>query len=195
MVYDDTTVVFSVRVPLRHYVYYRKRLTGEEQERIRQIMKNVFVSLVERHVNVDTNANASSETIKVEIVEKPEIDDDTIVKIKRKLDKAYSELSKCIEEADKLRDENNALKNKISELKKQIQQQSELYSSVQHQQQRILGIINELIYTLVVARKCITDETCDKHKLSMLIEQSLSKTSVNVREEIVTALLNYVHYK
>lgn len=156
---DDVTAVLGLRVPASYYRYYKKQLKGSEQEKIREVLKQVFIQLLARKIDTTDLQGKNTVSMKVEVVEKHEQEDEQVLKLKKKIDQYTRELAKCTDEKLSLKDENESLKNKIKELEKQLQQTPQVQA--QHEKQ-LDEKLRKLVSYLQLSQICLSNiDICD----------------------------------
>lgn len=156
----EETAILGIRVPLTHYLFYKKRLTGSEKEEIRRILRTIFLHLVENHENLKgSKINEINVPVKINIIEQVEGD---FLKVKKMIDKYEKELAKCTEERmafkeenDSLKQENESLKKKIEELESQLKQLSQVQAPPQALDRKMEEKVNRLLEWLITAYYCI----------------------------------------
>lgn len=156
----EETAILGIRVPLPHYLVYKKQLTGSQKEEIRRVLRNTFIYLVENHEDLKgSKINEINVPVKINIIEQVEGD---FLKVKKMIDKYEKELAKCIEERmafkeenDSLKHENESLKKKMEELESQLKQLTQVQAPPQAVDRKIEERLNMLIEWLITAYYCI----------------------------------------
>lgn len=160
----------------------------------KRLLRDSFERIIREYVKVTTKQRVDNRivlniNIQQQIV--TEQKEDSVLKLKREIDRLNKELSKTLEE-------NMTLKKQIEELKKQLeaskqtQAHTQAYAQVQAQYESYL---RESLYTLHLVRKCMTEVKCDQNKLlSLFIDKTIAQLShvVQIRKEFIDVMLKNI---
>ncbi|MEM4593241.1 MAG: hypothetical protein QW196_07565 [Sulfolobales archaeon] len=164
------------------YNHYRRELSARDQRLIREVLKQVFVNLVLRRVEVQHVESKPVFNISVNVHQIVKSDDDArdvnIVKLKRELERLQRELEKSLAE-------NVALKQELEKLKRQ---REELQNQLQHlqQHQSVSFKYRDAVFALLVVKACIEKHSCDPGKLLDFLSKELARhRTVQISESFI----------
>ncbi|MEM4889696.1 MAG: hypothetical protein QXJ64_09690 [Thermosphaera sp.] len=170
------STVFGLRVPVSVYNYYKRKLTGEEQEFIREAVKQFFIHLVSNAKGVQlafesrqTSFNVNLNVIQNNIVSRGE----NAYKLKREIDKLSRELERTLAENIELKKEIESLRVENEKLRN-ASKNPEL-DSVKAEVDRLKSRLEDAVFSIDVAVKCLSRGDCDIDKLHEFLKSQLDR--------------------
>ncbi|MEM4620685.1 MAG: hypothetical protein QW607_10790 [Desulfurococcaceae archaeon] len=136
-------------------------LALDEKKVLRDTFERIVVEYAKKS-KISTNDKSIVLNINVNPVVQPkENPDETLVKMKKKIDRLEKELNTILSENISLRDENESLKNKIKELETQLQQ-IQTQAQQQVQVQKLDEKLRKLVSYLQLSKICLSNiDICD----------------------------------
>ncbi|MEM4976764.1 MAG: hypothetical protein QXT64_05525 [Desulfurococcaceae archaeon] len=180
---DDITATLGLRVPASIYRVYKRALSHSEQELVREILKQTFVSLVLNKQQITSALEKLNVSINVSVMPptaqaQAEDTGTGILKLKRELERLQRELEKALEENIELKRELEKLSRQKEELQRQLQHLEQYRSE--------LSKYREAVFALWIAKLCIERNNCDQSKLLEFLSKELARhKTVEIKESFI----------